>query len=93
VATAHLNACVRVLAKALHSKDRSLDDYTEGIAGALELIDQPWDFSGDPAVLTWREGYEQCMTDIVEAIADEWGVALPVDPIRAKEIERDGDGQ
>jgi hypothetical protein len=90
VATAHLNACVKILAAALHSKDRSLDDYTEGIAATLELIDQPWDFSGDVDVLTWRSGYEQCMTDIVEAMADEWGVPLPVDPMRAKE-NQDGD--
>lgn len=93
MATAHLNECVKILAVALHAKDRTLDDYTEGIAAALELIDQPWDFSGDPAVLTWREGYEQCMTDIVDALADEWGVALPVDPMRAKEKERNGDVQ
>ena len=93
MATAHLNACVKVLAMALHAPDRTLDDYTEGIAAALELIDQSWEFSGDPVVLTWREGYEQCMTDIVDALADEWGVTLPADPIRTKEMERSGDAQ
>jgi hypothetical protein len=84
MATAHLKACVKVLAETMHAKPTQLsrDDLDEAVFAALELIDQPWDFTGDKAVLIWREGYEQCMQDIVDAIADEWGVSLPADPTR-----------
>lgn len=80
MATAHLKECVQKLIAASHEIDRA--DLPEGFAAIFELIDQPWDFSGAKDVLIWREGYEQCMKDIVDALADEWGVTLPADPSR-----------
>jgi hypothetical protein len=84
MATAHLKECVKALAHRMHEKPNRLsrDDLDEAVFAALELIDQPWDFAGERDVLIWREGYEQCMQDIVDAIADEWGVSLPADPTR-----------
>jgi hypothetical protein len=86
MATAHLKECVRLLVNALHDPDLDRKDLAEGHAAAFELIDQPWEFSGAKDVLIWREGYEQCMKDIVDAIADEWGVVLPPDPLRGQEV-------
>lgn len=82
MATAHLKECVRLLVSALHDPDLDRKDFAEALAASFELIDQPWDFTGDKDVLVWREGYEQCMQDIVDAIADEWGVELPADAAR-----------
>jgi hypothetical protein len=93
MATEHLKKCVGLIGARMHELDLSIEDMREGFAAALELIDQPWDFSGNKDVLIWREGYEQCMKDIVDAIADEWGVALPPDPLRTKEKNDGGTGQ
>lgn len=91
MATAHLKDCVQRLLAASHDISRA--DLPEGFAAVFELIDQPWDFTGDKEVLIWREGYEQCMKDIVDAIADEWGVSLPADPLRTQENSHEGEGQ
>jgi hypothetical protein len=99
MATAHLKECVQLLLKHMHTvtdritPDMYLESHTEAFVAAFELIDQPWEFTGAKDVLIWREGYEQCMKDIVDAIADEWGVALPADPLRTKENDRGGEGQ
>lgn len=97
MATAHLKECVQLLLKDMHDTlDGSVmpgRTLAEGLGAAFELIDQPWDFTGDKTVLVWREGYEQCMKDIVDAIADEWGVALPADPLRSQENNHEGAGQ
>lgn len=86
MATAHLKECVHLLLARLHANVPELrpscNEKAEALVAAFELIDQPWDFTGDKDVLIWREGYEQCMKDIVDAIADEWSVRLPVDPMR-----------
>jgi hypothetical protein len=86
MATAHLKECVQLLLARLYSPVGDLrpscNEKQEAIAAAFELIDQPWDFTGAKDVLIWREGYEQCMKDIVDAIADEWDVFLPADPLR-----------
>lgn len=97
MATAHLKECVHLLLARLHSPVKELrpscNEKMEALAASFELIDQPWDFTGDKDVLIWREGYEQCMKDIVDAIADEWGVALPEDPLRRQENNDGGTGQ
>lgn len=95
MATAHLKECVQLLVSALHDPDLDRKDLAEAFAASFELIDQPWEFTGAKDVLIWREGYEQCMKDIVDAIADEWGVLLPPDPLRCrtKENYRGGEGQ
>ena len=93
MATAHLKECVLRLVVGLHDPDLDRKDLAEALAAAFELIDQPWEFTGAKDVLIWREGYEQCMKDIVDAIADEWGVSLPADPLRTKENNDGGEGQ
>ena len=96
MATEHLKACVRTLVDVMHDTDNHAHPHrhhlTEGFAAVFELIDQPWDFSGDKDVLTWRDGYETCMKDIVDAIADEWGVQLPDDPTRSTHGGNDAEG-
>lgn len=95
MATDHLKKCVQHLTQDMHIRYDNNDvvAFEEAFVAAFELIDQPWDFTGDKDVLIWREGYEQCMQDIVDAIADEWGVALPVDPTRSQENHHGGEGQ
>src|SRR5688500_19118843 len=67
MATAHLKECVLRLVVGLHDPDLDRKDLAEALAAAFELIDQPWEFTGAKDVLIWREGYEQCMQDIVDA--------------------------
>lgn len=95
MATAHLKECVQLLTRTMHDRKDgpSCNQKVEALAAAFELIDQPWEFTGAKDVLIWREGYEQCMKDIVDAIADEWGVALPADPLRSQENNNEGAGQ
>jgi len=73
----HLERCVKFLAEALQEKNWSdTPEMLNGYQAVFELIDQPWeDLPGDMKL--WRDGYEQCMRDIVDAIADEWDVELP----------------
>lgn len=94
MSTAHLKECVRLLTHAMHDRDDgpSCNQKVEALAAAFELIDQPWEFTGDKDVLTWRDGYETCMKDIVDAIADEWGVSLPPDPARRSHGGNDAEG-
>lgn len=94
MATEHLKECVRLLTHALHDREDgpSCTEKREALVAAFELIEQPWDFSGDKEVLTWRDGYETCMKDIVDAIADEWGVELPDDPTRSTHGGNDAEG-
>lgn len=91
MSTAHLKECVQKLIAAAH--DPARDNLPDGFAAVFELIDQPWEFTGDKDVLTWRDGYETCMKDIVDAIADEWGVTLPPDPTRRSHGGNDAEGE
>lgn len=95
MATAHLKDCVQRLIADMGIKYDNADvvAFEEALVASFELIDQPWDFSGAKDVLIWREGYEQCMQDIVDAIADVWGVTLPPDPLRTQENSHGGEGQ
>jgi len=87
MATDHLKKCVRLLLAHMHDTTITPTeaDREEAFAAIFELIDQPWEFSGDPDVLTWRDGYETCMKDIVDAVADVWELTLPADPARRQE--------
>lgn len=79
--TDHLRHCARVLRETVRTGVfvRSPLPMREGYEAVLELVEADWnDLPEDLAV--WRRGYEQCMIDIAEAIADEWGVALPKAP-------------
>lgn len=94
MATAHLKECVQLLLQKLHGVNPPGSmDIEESLVATFELIEQPWDFDGRRDALIWREGYEQCMKDIVDAIADEWGVTLPPDPLRSQENIDEGEGQ
>lgn len=95
MATAHLKECVQKLIEDMGIKydDSDVVAFEEAMVATLELIDQPWEFSGDKEVLVWRDGYETCMKDIVDAIADVWGVTLPEDPSRRQEKNNGGAGQ
>jgi len=71
-----LSRFVRLLSEHMQNRVVSNSRLKGGYEATLELIDQPWeDLPGDMEL--WRDGYEQCMRDIVDAIADEWGVTLP----------------
>lgn len=48
------------------------EQLVDGLAATFELIEQPWDVPDS----LWRQGYEQCMIDFVDALADEWGVSV-----------------
>lgn len=93
MSTEHLKKCVQLVLGRMHITAANVveADRDEAIGAVMELIDQPWEFSGDKDVLTWRDGYETCMKDIVDAIADVWGVALPADPARIKEKVNGGE--
>jgi hypothetical protein len=71
---------VKKLNTLLQNREASTKDYFNGFEALFELIEQPWDVplgELDPGYeRAWREGYEQCMVDVVDAIADEWGVVV-----------------
>lgn len=53
---------------------------SDSIEAVLELAEQDWtDYGQKKMPASWREGYEQCLTDIVDAVADEWGVIVWVE--------------
>lgn len=94
MATEHLHACVARLRGAIGgvaSMRPTKRELAEATHDVLDLIDLPWDKCLDRDVLTWREGYETCMKDIVDAMADRWGVDLPEDPLRTKESHDGGE--
>lgn len=64
---------VKILNFHLQNRNVSAREYFTGTEAIFELLDQPWDSDVDPV---WLEGYEQCMVDIVDAIADEWGIVV-----------------
>ena len=79
MATEHLEQCVQILREALATTSGVMMDGYESIFALIELH---WEPTKDRDELTWREGYEQCMTDICEAIGQEWEISLPPDPQR-----------
>lgn len=56
------------------------ESLSDGYEAIFELIEQEWDIStvdfNATAEKVWRAGYEQAIVDIVDAIADEWGVVV-----------------
>lgn len=75
--TKHVHECVRILNE--HNTGQRLVDTTqarEGYEAVFELIDNPWD-EGSEEDQDFREGYEMCLLDVVDAIANVWGVKLP----------------
>jgi hypothetical protein len=78
--TAHVHACVKILNRALQTTEPSTPTLPQpmrtGYEAVFELVDLPWDEHTEEDGL-FREGYETCLLDIVNAIANEWGVAIP----------------
>lgn len=64
---------VKLLNVHLQNREVATREYFQGMEAIFELIDQPWESEVLPE---WREGYEQCMVDIVDALADEWSVPV-----------------
>lgn len=65
---------VKILNRHLQLRNVSTQEYFKGFEATFELLGAGWASSNiDPI---WREGYEQCMTDIVDALSDEWGVPV-----------------
>jgi hypothetical protein len=80
-----LNEAVDILSKRMQSRFDELRpsrrEIYRGLDACFELIQQPWDYpqQTDPIdgyERIWHEGYEQCMVDFVDALADEWGVSV-----------------
>ena len=78
----YLNECASVLSDALQRPPfrRTPAVMRDGYEAVIELLCQPWNDIPEDLV-NWRRGYEQCMLDIMHAIADEWGLPLPPSPI------------
>jgi hypothetical protein len=77
--TKHVNECVKILNKWLWDNppsEQQAVDRNEALESVFELVCLPWD-EGTEEDVDFREGYETCLLDIVNAIADEWGVKLP----------------
>jgi hypothetical protein len=79
--TEYVHACVKMLNE--HNtgqRNVSTVEAREGYEAVFELVDMPWTGDEDPE---WREGYETAVLDVVEAIAQAWGVELPAADWRA----------
>jgi hypothetical protein len=64
-----------------HDVELEDSEMREGLRAVLDLAtaeEERWDPPGDTARdrELWRSGYEQCMADIVEALADVWQVEV-----------------
>lgn len=83
--TEHAHQCVRLLNKALQVTTPSTRTLPQpmrnGYEAIFELVDVPWDEHTEDDGL-FREGYETCLLDVVDAIAQAWGVPLPQVPVR-----------
>ena len=88
----HYDLLLRQVNRATHDQDLTEEDLREGARSVLELLsdrellDPPGATPGRREA--WVRGYEQCMVDIVEALADEWGVTTITYP----EVIGDHDG-
>jgi hypothetical protein len=77
--TTHVRQCVKMLNEWQQNNppgEQQAVDRSQAFEAVFELMDLPWD-EGTEEDLDFREGYETCLLDIVNAIADEWGVTLP----------------
>lgn len=71
--TGHVHQCVKLLNERLQI---DATQFPEAFEAVFELVDLPWDEHTEEDGL-FREGYETCLLDIVNAIAEAWGVELP----------------
>lgn len=86
--TKHAKKCAKILNEALQTTAPSTKAVPQpmrtGYEAVFELLAQPW-VDLDEELADWREGYETCIVDVLDAIADEWGIALPRLSAAAKE--------
>lgn len=68
-----IREAVKLLNVHLQNREVATKEYFAGMEALFELLDQPWESDVDPA---WLEGYEQCMLDFVDALADEWHLPI-----------------
>lgn len=92
MATEHLEQCVKEL-NAAAKRGRTTEELELGYEAVFELLVEDWEPTGDKEELTWREGYEQCLQDVCDAIAQEWGVQLPEDLLRKAKEKASGQVQ
>lgn len=65
-----IREAVKLLNVHLQNREVATKEYFSGMEAIFELLDQPWtEVRVDPI---WLQGYEQCMLDVVDALADEW---------------------
>jgi len=74
VMTEHVRKCVKLLNERLQNREVDLKSQRLGYEATFELLDMPWDGTEDE---DWREGYETCMADVADAVAQAWGLELP----------------
>lgn len=79
--TTHVRQCVKLLNEHLQTRSRhlvqeGLQEDSNGFESVFELMELPWD-EGTEEDVDFREGYETCLLDIANAIANEWGITLP----------------
>lgn len=77
--TDHVHECVKLLNEHLQNREVALQEAWPAFGAVFELVDMPWDDHTEDDGL-FREGYETCILDIVDAIAQAWGVKLPPVP-------------
>jgi len=86
--TEHVTKCVKLLNKHLQNRSRhmSMEEVPEDVSAfesVFELISVPWDAIHEDDQ-EWREGYETCLLDVVDHIAQAWGITLPPFRVAAK---------
>jgi hypothetical protein len=81
-----------------HLPDLTEEDLREGVRSVLELVTDQGSYSDPPfdgaaRRLAWRAGYLTAMTDVVEALADEWGIQLTTETRRRTSHDTEGEHQ
>jgi len=78
--TEHVHECAELLGERLQARYVPEPVLAESVAAVLALVDMPWDEHTEDDGL-FREGYETCALDVLDAIATAWGISLPQTPV------------
>lgn len=84
---------LKAVNKATYDPELTEEDLREGLRSVLELLADKDTYSDPPEELDrnegslWQWGYEQAMHDVLEALADEWGVTLNEEETREGDRE------
>lgn len=78
----HLRQCTEILKEEMGEGilRRMPGPTRKAFEAIFELVEADWNDMPED-MMRWRQGYEQCMIDIIDAVADEWLVSLPKAPI------------